>query len=386
MHQQHMAAVAAAQTAALRGPSMNTIQQVQRPDPRRQEMHAELFQRLSLRDLNTAQGPDDIVVHPPHQDEHRSSGISSSDQQRVRQPYSTGTQRPNAPQELGMPMESQFSLMSEFSVFGNPTDSNIGSGNSGQVGQVPNESMLSMDSSFRRHLNNMTQSQFSVEGNAAGAPAAAGNNGGSGANNNNMNNTEFDRRGVFAKMKYNRPPSQKPMGSSNHGPQQMSQRSMGDGMPDIHMVESTMSLFSNLSTMSETVEYSGDGLLSNSNHLHGKATVQRTKVIDHSSLDHNRDIHWGGLGGGSKHSMMSGLSRIDDFSEGSSGPHDLSRKIPNVSTRSIAMSEISAFDMQERAKEDDSSSSEGEFAHGGLDATVPKPVESAKKSALEYDL
>lgn len=53
----------------------------------------------------------------------------------------------------------------------------------------------------------------------------------------------------------------------------------------------------------------------------------------------------------SRRSLMSGLSRISDASDVHSIFSDLSRKIGNVSTRSIAMSEISVMDNEEMQNE-----------------------------------
>jgi len=124
---------------------------------------------------------------------------------------------------------------------------------------------------------------------------------------------KLDRRRLFAKMKYSRPAS----GRFNH-----SNRSIGtDGMPDIHMVESTFSLMSNLS---------GQG----GNHDH------KMKDALSNFSDHGKDY----LAYGSRRSLMSGLSKISDASDVNSIFSDLSRKIGNVSTRSIAMSEISGIE------------------------------------------
>lgn len=50
---------------------------------------------------------------------------------------------------------------------------------------------------------------------------------------------------------------------------------------------------------------------------------------------------------------MSGLSRISDTSEGNSIFSDLSKKIGDVSTRSLAMSEISNMDGVDTEDEDE---------------------------------
>ena len=94
-----------------------------------------------------------------------------------------------------------------------------------------------------------------------------------------------------------------------------SQRSLGaDGMPDIHLVESNPSLLSNASGGSDRPETNG------------------AKIPDVANIFESR------------RSMMSGLSRISDASEVNSIFSDLSRKIGNISTRSIAMSEMSNMD------------------------------------------
>jgi hypothetical protein len=134
-----------------------------------------------------------------------------------------------------------------------------------------------------------------------------------------------DRRRVYARMKYN--PSgqysnhnasdakggQLPAGS-NHS------HSMGDGMPDFHMVESSLSLYSNLSIMTDgkseqptNPKPQPAGSLSN----FLKPKPETVKVIDHSALGGNR------LDRGSTHSLMS-VSSIDsnlfaDFRKGYSG-------------------------------------------------------------------
>lgn len=119
-----------------------------------------------------------------------------------------------------------------------------------------------------------------------------------------------DRRTFFAKMKYSRPSSGRMGSSSRVGSSRNipSDACLSDGMPEIHMVDSGMSLYSNLSSVG--------------------------------------DIHTSVPGDmiGSRRSVMSGLSRISDTSDANSIISDLSKKIGNVSTRSMAMSEISIMD------------------------------------------
>jgi hypothetical protein len=131
----------------------------------------------------------------------------------------------------------------------------------------------------------------------------------------------MDRRKHFACMKYSRPPSGRFNSGSNRqlysSSKQLyaSNRSLGaDGMPDIHLVESNPSLFSNVSAQSGG---------------------EQARVPDIANIFESR------------RSMMSGLSRISDASDMNSIFSDLSRKIGNISTRSIAMSEISNMDEHE---------------------------------------
>eukprot|EP00980_Cylindrotheca_fusiformis_P026070 scaffold15305_cov126-Cylindrotheca_fusiformis.AAC.8 len=132
----------------------------------------------------------------------------------------------------------------------------------------------------------------------------------------------FDRRRLFAKMKYNRP------SSSSRSREPM------DGMPDVQMVESNLSLMSNFSSHGGSKQ---DGIPSFSDHSNGL---------------------------GSRRSLMSGLSKISDTSGVNSVFSDLSKKISNSSSRSIAMSEFS--DIQEAFNED--------FDGFNFDAvTEPKP-------------
>jgi hypothetical protein len=92
---------------------------------------------------------------------------------------------------------------------------------------------------------------------------------------------------------------------------------------------------------------------------YSKVVVESAKVIDHSaarSSNSNPTIfgsNYDAMSVGSKMSMMSGLSRISDGNENDSIFSDLSKKIGNVSTRSMAMSEMSALEIQELNDEDD---------------------------------
>jgi len=125
-----------------------------------------------------------------------------------------------------------------------------------------------------------------------------------------MRASPFDRRRLFAKMKHNKPSSS------------VQSRDSSDGMPDVHMVDSTLSLMSNFSSQGGS-KNNQEGIPS---------------LSDHS------------IGVGSRRSLMSGLSKISDTSGIQSVFSDLSKKISNSSSRSISMSEFS--DIQEAFNED----------------------------------
>jgi hypothetical protein len=186
----------------------------------------------------------------------------------------------------------------------------------------------------------------------------------------------MDRRRVFAGMKYNRPPSVReplPPGPIEGMPEK-------DGMMAFNMVESSLSLHSNMSIMTSgdskpagqnSASATGSGGTASAagaptyNSDRPRVAVETAKVVDHSSRDRERVLP-DALSSGSRHSIMSGLSRISDTSSiDGSMFSDLSRKIGNVSTRSIAMSDISAIDMQEVDEEDTSHSDldNSEFAN-----------------------
>jgi hypothetical protein len=93
-------------------------------------------------------------------------------------------------------------------------------------------------------------------------------------------------------------------------------------MPDVHMFDSQFSLLSNLS---------------------GGNSIKQSAAIGKSKDDYALTL-------GSRRSLMSGLSKISDLSDIHSIFSDLSKRIGNVSTRSIPMSEISGI--EERTSED----------------------------------
>jgi hypothetical protein len=181
-----------------------------------------------------------------------------------------------------------------------------------------------------------------------------------------VNSSDMDRRRVFAKMKYSRPPSVRSVKGTGQSQQGVSIQSMDD-LPDFNMVDSNLSLFSLSSKMSNldmkpaaTTAFEpnhANAYLPHHNnayghpHQHhdvafGASTTHQPflqKVIVESALSNRSDF----LTAGSRHSIMSGLSKISDSSIDNSIFSDLSRKIGNVSTRSVAMSEMSVMDVQD---------------------------------------
>jgi len=147
-------------------------------------------------------------------------------------------------------------------------------------------------------------------------------------NNNNSNTNEQrsngpsinDRRRIFARMK------------RANSPRTMltSQRSMTDGMPDIHMVDSQFSLLSNLSA-------------------HGsKHRGQNTVDMDISKhgLGKKDSIGSEYIGVGSRRSLMSGMSKLSGHSSDINNTFaGLSKKFTGtnhtLSSRSLTMSEFS---------------------------------------------
>ena len=112
-----------------------------------------------------------------------------------------------------------------------------------------------------------------------------------------------------------------------------------------------------------------------------RVVVETAKVIDHSQLK-QRDLFGDAMSAGSRRSIMSGLSRISDTSIDQSIFSDLSKKIGNVSTRSMAMSECSAFDITE-AGDDVNDNDDDDFVQGRA-AVEGGPV--AAKTEIEFQM
>jgi hypothetical protein len=317
--------------------------------------------------------------------------------------------RDSVPAELGFPAASQLSLMSNFSAYGAHSQNqsmNTLPLTSESLMSLEESFRKQMPAPGSIHPGNLNMySQHSLrqqqQQQQAGSKTFASTN--SESDNTNASSGRdilagLNRRDFFARMKYNRPPSMHHTDGSNsnlgNGSQTklesqnndngsgnisavlkgLSQHSLTqDGMPDICMVESSHTVRSNLSSMpaqnkvgsmmdsnhSDMItssHHQGNGLNgingqnhgggNNNNNIHHKVIVETAKVVDRS-MNRNKDKEYGDQLGGSRHSMMSGLSRISDASIDQSIFSDLSKKIGNVSTRSIAMSDISAIDIAE---------------------------------------
>lgn len=238
-----------------------------------------MMQRLSL----TSIGPRSIPSWTPSITSSMDGGSVRSRLRPSLQPAGSGVAG-----DLGFTPESTISIMSDFSAYG-INDSNYGG----------------MDPTGMDH-------NMYATGNGMGIPPPPPPAMSPMMESPSMR-SGYDRRRLFAKMKYSRQGSGRSPGS---------QRSAGDGMPDIHMVDSQFSLMSNLSGHGSRHE--GSNALSN--------------------LSGHGDMH-DGTGLGSRRSLMSGLSRISDHS-GNSVFSDLSKKVGStgMSTRSIAMSEVSEIE------------------------------------------
>jgi hypothetical protein len=246
------------------------------------------------------------------------------------------------------------------------------------------------DNSAHYHLNtNLHQQQQQQLHQQIGASTAAVACG-SGVppvfnNNNNNQKQQLDRRGVFAKMKYNRPPSFRAPTATTTAAEKAQQSltqqtasattlTMDDGT-DYHFLESNMSLQSGFSNVTglDSKPAAASGVKTeagdhdnnhNNNDVHDqvkapfttKVVVEVAKVIDHSSESRRNMYSSEVMSTGSRNSLMSGLSRISDTSIDQSIFSDLSRKIGNISTSSVAMSDISVMDLHDRDSPFDSKS------------------------------
>jgi hypothetical protein len=157
-------------------------------------------------------------------------------------------------------------------------------------------------------------------------------------NNNNMNISNRpsinDRRRNFARMKLMRANSPRSLSS---------QRSITDGMPDIHMVDSQYSLLSNLSAHG-------------SKHSRHRGQSAVDMDISKHGLAKKDSIGSEYIGVGSRRSLMSGLSKLSGHSSDINNTFsNMSKKITStnhtISSRSLTMSEFSGVD-EEFAEED----------------------------------
>mmetsp|Transcript_28872 Transcript_28872/g.44380 ORF Transcript_28872/g.44380 Transcript_28872/m.44380 type:complete len:474 (+) Transcript_28872:176-1597(+) len=149
----------------------------------------------------------------------------------------------------------------------------------------------------------------------------------------------MDPRKAFARMKHRQPGSMRSSSSRNI----LSSKSTLTPSEDMLLVESSPSLYSNISQ---------------DNLLQGYVPNADVSVFE------------------SRRSLMSGLSKISDSNtEAQSIFSDLSRKIGNVSTRSIAMSEISSVDPGEGDDDDDDDI--------GVESLEPRAFASAGTGMVE---
>lgn len=176
-----------------------------------------------------------------------------------------------------------------------------------------------------------------------------------------------DRRNLFSRMKYPRAVAatgSMHRGSSHHGPGSM--HSTCDGMPDIHMVESQLSLMSNITDH-------------RSNHAAASAGIHERKPVrtqDDIGIG-TSSSHSAAMDLGSRHSIMSGHSKLSNTSIDASIFSGLSSKIGNVSTRSITMSEISGLDLavDVRLADQGIANDEDLFADGTADRVSAADIE-----------
>ena len=185
-----------------------------------------------------------------------------------------------------------------------------------ELSQTPsnltNQDLMIIQSLSLKANSNLPQSP-PAQASRSSPPTTAGSN---------TPNRTIDRRTLFAKMKYSR--------RASGGHAQRSEGSLGaEGMPDIQMVDFNISLMSNLAGQRPKRR---DSLSNYSDY--GRKDENMAVGSRRSSMS----------GVGSRRSSMSGLSRVSDSSEVNSIISDLSKKIGNVSTRSIAMSEISGIE------------------------------------------
>lgn len=454
---------------------MPSVRQQQERQSMHMQQHSQDFSQdlmMGRLSLHEHQAQDDSrYIH--QQSQHRNRLRNSLNQRgSVELGSLSGDSQFSLMSELGIPVESQHSLLSEFSRY-----SNQGMGGGGSsTHPMPNESLMSMDATFRRALNNLQYSNHSVQSNFAPSVASVDSNNTALINNSFHNSVNtggmasantastlnsmsvhsvnsaaavanptvqhqqrrqgLDRRRIFKDMKYSRPASdrdssqprqehhaqqqhrsndmgqsdpyqQNIMGNSSHLQQQNRMRDSShhqrivDGMPDVHMVESFLSLQG--ATMHSTGQHFSPPAAarqqqhlgqSNSNSNNGmqqqqpreitKVIIETAKVVDKSSSDnHEIRILPDALGSGSRHSLMSGLSRISDASMENSIFSDLSRKIGNVSTRSIAMSDISTINLEEVDGDDDNSSTDS-----GMDPHLAGVIADHRKqqATMEFDI
>ena len=238
--------------------------------------------------------------------------------------------------DLGFRPEASMSVLSDFSAYGM---NDFGGGSAMDMDM--RNSIVSNTASMPNNFNSGGLQQHMPQLAAMESPSMR---------------TSYDRRRLFAKTKL---PMQPTAGRTSL------QRSDGDGMPDIHMVDSQFSLFSNLSGHGTSRQdrngmsnLSGHGLSNMSGHGmsnlsgHGLSNMSGHGLSNLSG--HADNMMMDPMGLGSRRSLMSGLSRISDHSVNSAFS-DLTKKLgsASISNRSVAMSEVSGVDEEDGSEQDE---------------------------------
>ena len=296
-----------------------------------------MMQRLSLSGQG---GPSSVPSWTPS---ITSMNTATMDESQIRS--ARNRMRASMNSHMGIPQQSTMSMMSDISAFGGlasdrQIDLEYAMGD--RVGsldpmQMMNQQQQQQQQQLRQQQQQQQQQQMRQN---SGASASVGNplsptplppSTSTGNVKETSPSNRFDRRRFFAKMKA-RPGSTRNTGHST--------RSINDGMPDIHMVDSTFSLLSNLSG-------------------HGSRHHSNMDVSAHREAKESHKESMGSeyIGVGSRRSLMSGMSKLSNHSDHLNNPFaDMSKKLSgmtNHSVRSVAMSEISGIEEEGDFAEDD---------------------------------
>lgn len=237
--------------------------------------------------------------------------------------------------DLGFTPEATMSIMSDYSAFGG----------------INEYSTMDMEMRTNSMMSNAASVQSANMNNPSHPPPPPQLSSPGMMGSPNMR-TGYDRRRLFAKMKLAQ--QRAPSGRSSQGGGDV------DGMPDIHMVDSShfsLSLSGHGSKHdSRMMSMSGHGISGLSGH--GMSNLS----------GHGDAMMLDPLGVGSRRSLMSGLSKISDHSVNSIFS-DITKKLgsTSISNRSVAMSEVSGID-----EGDDDADDQDEFQYD-----IAPPVKSS---------